>query len=61
MQLFVDPRDAPELDVLAPPENQRVDSATLRILAAWIARRDGLDPELGAIVDRGFVVAQARG
>lgn len=61
MQLFEDPYDVPELDAPAPPENQRIDSATLRILAAWIAQRDGLDPRLGATVDRGFVVAQARG
>ena len=42
-----------------PEENQQVDSAALRILAAWIARRDGRDPELGAVIHRAFVVAQA--
>jgi hypothetical protein len=57
MQLFVEPRDSGSRDV---PEDQQIDSATLRILASWIVRRAERDPELGASIERGFVMAQAR-
>jgi len=43
----------------AHEENQHVDFEALRILATWIAQRTGIDRELGATIDRGFVVAQA--
>lgn len=35
---------------------RRTDAAALRILASWIAQHDGLDPVLGVIVDRDFVL-----
>lgn len=38
---------------------QHVDFVALRILATWIAQRAGVDPEIGAPIDRDFVVAQA--
>jgi hypothetical protein len=59
MQFPVEPQDVGDFDVVASAENQHVDFAALRILATWIARRTGLDPETGATIDRGFVVAQA--
>ena len=37
-------------------ELRRTDAAALRILATWIAQHDGLDPVLGAIVDRDFIL-----
>jgi hypothetical protein len=59
MQPHVEPRDGEDFEPLLTAENQRVDFAALRILASWIAHRAGIDPELGASIARGFVVAQA--
>ena len=55
----VEPRDAEDFEPILTSEEQHVDFAALRILAAWIAHRTRIDPELGATIDRGFVVAQA--
>ena len=35
---------------------RRTNPAALRIIASWIAQHDGLDPVIGAIVDRDFVL-----
>jgi hypothetical protein len=56
MQFSVEPYGDRDLEAEQPGENQQVDSAALRILAAWIARRAGRDPAIGATVDRDFVV-----
>ena len=61
MQLHIGPRGGRQRQTSPFVENQQIDSAALRILAAWIARRAGRDPEIGAIIDRGFVVAHAHG
>jgi hypothetical protein len=58
MQLAFDSHDDGEFEA-ASAQNRQIDSAALRILATWIAERAGLDPETGATVDRGFVVAHA--
>jgi hypothetical protein len=59
MQFLVDPRDGGDFEPAADAENPHFDFEALRILATWIAQRTGLVPELGATIDRGFVVAQA--
>jgi hypothetical protein len=59
MNLFAEPRTA-DRDASPHPDDQHVDSITLRILATWIAQRAERDPGLGATVEHGFVVAQAR-
>jgi len=59
MQFVVEPRDRRDPQSGAAAENQHVDFGALRILADWVVQRTGLDPELGATIDRGFVVAQA--
>lgn len=59
MRLFDDPRASDDLGAVPLPENPLIDLESLRLLAAWIARRDGLDPALGATVERGFVVLHA--
>jgi hypothetical protein len=59
MQFFVESRGDPDLEDDLRAENQQVDSAALRILAAWIAQRAGFDRGLGAPIERSFVVAQA--
>jgi hypothetical protein len=59
MQYLVEPRDDGDFESVVGTENQHVDFEALRILATWIAQRTGVDPELGAAIDRGFVVAQA--
>ena len=58
MQSLVEPYEQEELEPVVAPENQQVDFTSLRIIATWIAQRAGIDPELGAMIDRGFVVAQ---
>lgn len=60
MQLFHEPSDRKNLDASASHDPQLIDSVSLCILATWIARRDGLDPELGAPVDRAFLVTHSR-
>jgi hypothetical protein len=50
--------------MLSPPEDwtdrergeRRCDVTAMRILAEWVARHDGLDPQAGAVIDREFVV-----
>lgn len=56
MQFSVEPHGDRDLEAAQPGENQQVDTIALRILAAWIARRAGIDPALGAAIDRDFVV-----
>lgn len=43
----------------SPADDQKIDSAALRILAAWIARRSGIEQDLGSAIDHSFVVAHA--
>jgi hypothetical protein len=57
MQLVPYSRDE-ELAPVARPYG-KIEPSTLRIIASWIAERDRLDREVGALIDRGFVVAQA--
>jgi len=61
MQLGFETTDEGGCDMFASTENQHqhIDFAALRILATWISQRAGVDAELGATIDRGFVVAQA--
>ena len=59
MQLGFETRDDGAGDVITSTENQHIDCAARRILATWISQRSGVDAELGATIDRGFVVAQA--
>lgn len=59
MQLNSDPGDDDDLEFEDEPDNQHIDHGALRVLAMWIAQRAGVDPWLGAEIDRGFVVAQA--
>jgi hypothetical protein len=40
-------------------DDQKIDSVALRILAAWIARRSGIEQDLGSTIDHSFVVAHA--
>jgi hypothetical protein len=59
MQFHSEPRDGNDYELEVSVEHPHVDYAALRILATWVARRRGVDPELGAAIDRAFVVAQA--
>jgi len=59
MQFHSEPLDGTDFEPSVSVEHQHVDYAALRILATWVARRAGVDPELGASIDRAFVVAQA--
>jgi hypothetical protein len=59
MQCPLEPHEGEDLASPDRADNQHVDFAALRILAQWIAQRTGMDPETGATIDRGFVVAQA--
>ncbi len=58
MQFSVEPHGDRAFEAIPPAENQHVDSTALRILAAWIAQRAGLEPALDATIDRDFVVVQ---
>lgn len=40
-------------------DDDLVDGAALRIIARWVAERDGM-PHAGTIVDRAFVVSSLR-
>lgn len=53
------PRDGGDFEVVPPLQLRQIDNGPLRTLAVWIARRRGVDPEIGAPIDRDFVVAQA--
>jgi hypothetical protein len=59
MQIFSEARGSAVLKAALGSEDQRVDFTALRVLATWISRRAGRDPENGAEIDRGFVVSQA--
>lgn len=53
--------DGRDIEVVSPLPSGAIDHGVLRILAEWIAQRAGIDPEIGAPIDRDFVVAQAHG
>ncbi len=38
------------------PRERTCDQAAMRILAGWVARHDGRDPQTGIMVERDFVV-----
>jgi len=59
MQFYGEPHDGSDFESASPTPHQHVDFVALRILATWIVQRAGVDPEIGAPIDRDFVVAQA--
>jgi len=59
MQLHGEPRGGIDFEPDHLHQHQNADYVALRVLATWIAQRAGVDPEIGAPIDRDFVVAQA--
>lgn len=59
MQFFNEPHRGGDFEDSPHGDDQKIDSAALRILAAWIARRSEMEQDLGSTIDHSFVVAHA--